>query len=208
MKNIHLGKQAGFSVIEILMVMVIIGALASIAIPQYASYQADAKSVSCESNRRSIEMDERNYYLENNSVKLNIDDTFTCPSGGLYVWLISDPQEAGYPKIGCSEHYGGEYTIEGPQQTPGELLDQLINYINNLGLPDKVRDALRGPLELTITRINRGKPHNLKNAIKSLDGYFKRRVNIKGYRKHIDDGDYAYLISEADKIIESINDLL
>jgi prepilin-type N-terminal cleavage/methylation domain-containing protein len=36
----------------------------------------------------------------------SINTKYRCPSSGTYLWLISDPQTDGYPKIGCSVHLG------------------------------------------------------------------------------------------------------
>jgi hypothetical protein len=81
--------------------------LASIAISQYAAYRKKAEAASCLSNRRNIEMDETSYYLENNTPKLEMSGIYTCPSGGVYVWLVSTPQNEHYPRVGCSMHYAG-----------------------------------------------------------------------------------------------------
>ncbi len=105
MKTLKGNNSAGFTLIELLTVFVIIGALASIAIPQYASYTAKARAAHCLANRYNIEMDESAYFLANDSPSLKIDDLYKCPSGGEYVWLISDPNDPGYPKIGCSIHF-------------------------------------------------------------------------------------------------------
>jgi hypothetical protein len=63
--------------------------------------------LSCRANRRHIEMDERNYCLEYDLPSLNIDERYSCPEGGTYVWLVSDPNNPEYPKIGYSMHFVG-----------------------------------------------------------------------------------------------------
>ena len=105
MKTLKSNNSAGFTIIELLMVFVIIGALASIAIPQYASHSARARAAHCLANRYNIEMAETAYFLDHDSPSLKIDDLYKCLSGGEYVWLISDPNDPGYPKIGCSIHF-------------------------------------------------------------------------------------------------------
>lgn len=35
-----------------------------------------------------------------------ISSKYTCPSGGIYLWLISDPEDKYYPRVGCSQHFG------------------------------------------------------------------------------------------------------
>jgi len=98
----------GFSLLEVMVAITIMGALASIAIPQYAAYREKARAASCLSNRHHIEMEERTYFLDHDVPNLEIDELYSCPSGGEYVWLISDPNDPDYPKIGCSIHGNGD----------------------------------------------------------------------------------------------------
>jgi len=103
----------GFSLVEILIVIAIIGVLASIAIPRYVVYKEQARAASCLVNRRNIETDEAAYFAQQKSPSLNISGAYQCPSGGIYVWLIADPQDNYYPRIGCSLHYAQMPALEG-----------------------------------------------------------------------------------------------
>ncbi len=102
-----LNNNAGFALIELLMVFVIIGALASIAIPHYADYREKALEAQCKANRYHIEMEEMAYFAEHGKPSLKIDDKYSCPRGGTYVWLVMDPEDPDYPQIGCSIHFTG-----------------------------------------------------------------------------------------------------
>jgi len=97
--------------IEMLMVILLIGALASIAIPHYMNYRGKALEAQCLSNRYYIEMEETARFTEKGKVSLNIDDKYKCPSGGTYVWLVMDPENSEYPKIGCSIHFIGATAV-------------------------------------------------------------------------------------------------
>lgn len=94
----------GFSLLELMVVIFILAALASIAIPRYVVYRQQALAAECLSNRHQAEMAERAYFLEYDQPSLAIADTYSCPSGGVYVWLVSDPEVSGYPKLICSLH--------------------------------------------------------------------------------------------------------
>ena len=209
----------GFTLLEVLIVMAIIVMLASIAIPNYVVNREQARAAACLANRRTIENDEAAYYALNNSPSLSISTTYRCPGGGVYLWLVSDPADADYPKVACSIHYAGSSeTMESPPEvsppevtpdpppddpgvTPTGALDKLIETIKALGLGKKGRDGedkLIKNLEDAITAINKGE--NSK-ADKKLDS-FKKEVDKN---KKIDAEDKSNLLNMADEIKEMLN---
>jgi len=110
MKIFRNKNSEGYSLIEMMVVIAIIGALTSLAIPEYSSYRDKARAAHCLANRYHIEMDERAYILEHNKPNLEIDDLLSCPSDGEYIWIISDPNNPDYPKVGCSIHFWPAYS--------------------------------------------------------------------------------------------------
>ena len=96
----------GFSLVELVVVIALIMVLLSIAAPQVLNYIEQSRKASCLANRHHMEQDERVYHLEHSMPSLAIEDRYRCPSGGTYVWLISDPGTPGYPRLGCSLHFG------------------------------------------------------------------------------------------------------
>jgi prepilin-type N-terminal cleavage/methylation domain-containing protein len=96
--------SCGFTIMEVLVAIAITGFLASIAIPHYLDYRKKALAAACASNRYHIEMAERAYYLSQNKPGLKMDDGPFCPSGGVYVWIASDPNDPDYPEMICSVH--------------------------------------------------------------------------------------------------------
>jgi len=110
----------GFTLVELLIVIMLLAALASIAIPLLASYMERARAAACLSNRHNIEQDERSSYLANGAPSLVIDNRYKCPSGGVYAWLVSDPTKAGYPSVGCSLHFAPASSLP-PTPTPTPL---------------------------------------------------------------------------------------
>ena len=62
----RLNRQAGFSLTELMIVVAIIGILATIAIPSFMSYQAKTKQVEAKNSLVAIHTGEVAYFAENN----------------------------------------------------------------------------------------------------------------------------------------------
>lgn len=88
-------KKSGFTLVEIMIVVLIIGLLAAIAIPSFAKARTRARISACINNLRQIDSAKEQYAMENN---LNDGATVTntqlapyikgsfpaCPAGGAY----------------------------------------------------------------------------------------------------------------------------
>lgn len=98
-------KQKGFSLLEIMVVLAILGILVAIALPNFINAREKAQATQCMTIRRQINLDEQDYYLANNKANLVIASQHRCPSGGTLVWLISDPEKQHYPRVDCSLHF-------------------------------------------------------------------------------------------------------
>lgn len=92
--------QRGFTLMELMIVIVIIGVLAAIGVPAYTNYTKKAKAAACDANRRSIGTAIGLYYAENSTyyksdgvtaiqtsdLKAYLDniDDLKCPATGDY----------------------------------------------------------------------------------------------------------------------------
>lgn len=220
MKSHLPGSNKGFMLIELIVVIAIISALSSVAISNFAASQEKALAINCQSNRRNIEMSEQTYYLENDNPGLTIDPLYSCPSGGVYVWLISDPASPEYPKIGCSVHYAyvepstdttessdsseatPTPTPEPPEdtKTPDQLIDQLVTTVNSMDIPKRsVKNNLTNKLNNAKKQIEKDKT---KNAINKLNSFIDKVRKETG--KNIQEPDATILISQAETIINSV----
>jgi prepilin-type N-terminal cleavage/methylation domain-containing protein len=92
----NLKKQQGFTLVEIMIVVAIIGLLAAIAIPNFVRARNQAQKNTCINNLRQIDGAKQQYALENRKVDSyvcttdNVDDYLknnqfpTCPASGSY----------------------------------------------------------------------------------------------------------------------------
>jgi len=100
MKIIPNFPNAGFTLVEIMIVVAIIGLLAAIAIPNYAHARAEAQARGCIENLRQIDAAADEFAMENGKkdgdaihypddltpyIKLNAAHSLPgCPAGGTY----------------------------------------------------------------------------------------------------------------------------
>ena len=67
-------KKKGFTLIELMIVVVIIGILAAIAIPKFTSVQDQARQSSCRTNMRCLATAESMYYGLYDTFTANVND--------------------------------------------------------------------------------------------------------------------------------------
>ena len=94
--RIQKNRKAGFTLVEIMIVVAIIGLLAAIAIPNFVKARTTAQKNACINNLRQIDGAKEQYMLENSTTTPPgtvdalsgtggyIKTTPTCPSSGTY----------------------------------------------------------------------------------------------------------------------------
>jgi len=91
MKN-RTSRKSGFTLVEIMIVVAIIGLLAAIAIPNFVRARASSQANACINNLRQIDGATQQWALENKAgpsatvsfgnIKPYLKNSITCPSGG------------------------------------------------------------------------------------------------------------------------------
>lgn len=114
-------KRNGFTLIELMIVVVVIGLLAAMAIPNYMNMQGHAKEASTKSNAHTVQLVVEDFAVRNEGVySVNQADlTPLLPGHGLLVnsfsGVSSEPQfgaPAGQPgQIGVEAVFGGGQVV-------------------------------------------------------------------------------------------------
>ncbi len=84
-------KKRGFTLIELMIVVAIIGILAAIAIPNFIRFQARSKQGEAKSNLKSMFTAERSFYQEKDRYSGQVDEIGFAPErGNRYIYRLGD----------------------------------------------------------------------------------------------------------------------
>lgn len=111
--KINTSRKAGFTLVEIMIVVAIIGLLAAIAIPNFVRARTTSQTNACINNLRQIDGAKQQWALETSAIATatptavqlapylgrgvagaTLDVDIVCPAAGLYVAGIGDVQTA------------------------------------------------------------------------------------------------------------------
>ncbi|MEE9369809.1 MAG: type II secretion system major pseudopilin GspG [Pontiella sp.] len=92
-QNKHLSKRSGFTLIEIILVVVIIGILAGIGIPKLGGKSDKAKRAQAQGNIQMLGMAIREYEIMNGDYPSSLDGLLDESKGGPYLEKKSVPTD-------------------------------------------------------------------------------------------------------------------
>ena len=96
MKKLITSKK-GFTLIELMIVVAIIGILAAIAIPNFMNYQCKAKQSEAKSSLGSIRVAQEAYFAEHDSYSTTQDDIgFAMKGDPRYTYVIDPATSTGF----------------------------------------------------------------------------------------------------------------
>ena len=124
--------QRGFTLIELVMVITMVGVLASIATPSYLNYLQRARATQCHVDRGEVQNIIAQYYHDHPDTELKslqqlveagyLSSEPNCPLGGEYVLIPAELTGSEYPIVACSLHYLPELVLQeepGTSEEPG-----------------------------------------------------------------------------------------
>jgi type IV pilus assembly protein PilE len=120
-------KQKGITLIELMVVVVIVGILASIAVPSYREYMLRANRIDAKASLLKLAAQQEKFYLQNNRYATN-DELDAAPPGGLG---ISDVSTYEHFSLSIAEADAADFVARadalGTQVQDGECTTFAIN---------------------------------------------------------------------------------
>ncbi|MDO5111821.1 MAG: prepilin-type N-terminal cleavage/methylation domain-containing protein [Clostridia bacterium] len=152
-------KRRGFTLMEMLIVVAIIGILVAVAIPVFSTQLEKTRAAVCMANRRSLQsVLTTSYTAAPASITLGADnstidvssykDDYVCPSGGT---ISARLNKDGIAVIACSKHTGGSFADQQTLDTLKKDIDEAIGGRSKLdsgasGTDDSATKALLAKL--------------------------------------------------------------
>lgn len=130
-------RDDGFTLVELMMVVLIIAALVMIAVPRYVDSARRAAEATCQATRTTVELADYAYYLQNSAWAPTVNglagDWLTripkCPNGGTYAWIDAPTKDLPARSLGCSIHYFPIEALTPLGSSFGEISTNMISLL-------------------------------------------------------------------------------
>ena len=119
--RIHV-KTGGFTLVELMIVVAIIGALASVAVPSFLNYQLKAKRAEALANLSSLAKSQKSYFAEFNAYVWVAPEPSTSGGAGLPTTIKRGvaPVANGFSSVGWTPE--GDVYFDYDTNTPGSVM--------------------------------------------------------------------------------------
>lgn len=198
-------KRKGFTLIELIVVIAILGILALFLIPSFIGYATDAKESICNSTLTSIqrayqfqlakqESDEKQSLLEKvmNNEFNDFSSIPSCPSGGIY-YMINDGLEGKAAfKVVCSEHSNELGKI------PTQIINQMKYFTEDVKDLDVNSPEFDKYYEL-YKKLYKDKPDMIKDKKGFKTNILNNNSELRNYLKYINGGTWPTMEVNGEK---------
>ena len=124
-------REKGFTLIELMIVVVIIGILAAIAIPNFLRYQAKAKQSEAKTNLGAIYVTQTAYFSENDSYAASISALNWSPAGSTrYSYAVQGVSTVSF-SVGASANIDNDGIIDIWYINDAKVLSNATNDVSS-----------------------------------------------------------------------------
>lgn len=111
--RVHMKKQAGFTLIEVMIVVAIIGILAAVAVPSYNYYVIRGRIPEATSNLAVMRVQMEQHFMDNRKYETTAKPCTSPPSSKYFTYACSVPDDTHYvlSAQGVGSMAGFTYTI-------------------------------------------------------------------------------------------------
>jgi type IV pilus assembly protein PilA len=140
--------KKGFTLVELMIVVAIIGILAAIAIPNFIRFQARSKQTEAKANLKAIFTGQKSFYAEHDAYSIGTGDVGFAPErGNRYAYTLIDA----VPSATTAERRNTAIAVPGTTTNNG-IGNDVFRYAGDTEFPGL--PAARGSATFTLTTTN------------------------------------------------------